>query len=75
MHPLLESLDQLVTDLDRVLSSGGLAGQTDAGRMEVLRTAGEALRRVEAVIVEAVASTDQRFSDDFGCRSLNELLQ
>lgn len=75
MHPLLDSLDQVVTDLDRVLSSGGLAGQTDAGRMEVLRTAGEALRRVEAVIVEAVASTDQRLSDGFGCRSLNELLQ
>ncbi|WP_047524610.1 HNH endonuclease signature motif containing protein [Microbacterium sp. ZOR0019] len=75
MNPLLDSLDQVVAGLDRALSMGALAGQSDSGRMEVLHAAGEALRRVEAVILETVASADQRMPDVHGCRSMNELLQ
>ncbi|WP_226531304.1 HNH endonuclease signature motif containing protein [Microbacterium paraoxydans] len=75
MNPLLDSLDQVVAGLDRALSTGALAGQSDSGRMEALHAAGEALRRVEAVILETVASADQRLPEVHGCRSMNELLQ
>lgn len=68
-------LDRVVADLDQVLSTDALAGLPDAERMTVLRTAGDAFRRVEAVIVETVAGAEPRFSDGRGCRSMNELLQ
>lgn len=75
MNPLADAIDQVVADLGRALSAEVSAGLSDEARMEVLRAAGEALRRVEAVIVETVASTEPRFPDGFGCRSMNELLQ
>ncbi|WP_374460573.1 DUF222 domain-containing protein [Microbacterium sp.] len=76
-------LDDTVVALDAVLQSGTV-GALDAGAMmHLLRVAGEIQRRVEAVIVEAVASVDPRpagsgepaFCGRFGCRSMNELLQ
>lgn len=75
MEVLTDAIDQVVAGLDGVLRAEGVAALTDAARMDVLRGAGEALRRVEAIIVEAVASADPRFPDEIGCRSMNELLQ
>lgn len=75
MNPLAETLDRVVADLDAVLSAGQLAVLDDAARRDVLRGAGEALRRVEAVVVETVASAEPRFAEATGCRSMNELLQ
>lgn len=75
MNPLAETMDRVVADLDAVLSAEQLAGLDDAARRDVLRAAGEALRRVEAVVVEAVASAEPSFPDTTGCRSMNELLQ
>ncbi|MGO4489644.1 DUF222 domain-containing protein [Microbacterium sp. 2RAF4] len=76
-------LDDTVVALDTVLRSGAV-GALEAGEtMDLLRLAGEIQRRVEAVVVEAVASVDPRpagsaepnFSGRFGCRSMNEVLQ
>lgn len=75
MNPLAEALDRVVADLDAVLSAAQLAGLDDAARLDVLRGAGEALRRVEAVVVETTASAEPRFAEATGCRSMNELLQ
>ena len=47
-------LDQVVSDLDQVLSDDALAGLTDAERVEVLQAASAAFRRVEAVVVETI---------------------
>ncbi|WP_311245930.1 DUF222 domain-containing protein [Microbacterium sp. WCS2018Hpa-23] len=69
-------VDQVVADLDRVLSDDALAGLSDAERVEVLQAAGAAFRRVEAVVVETIASTDAvDFPHSTGCRTPNELLQ
>lgn len=69
-------VDQVVSDLDRVLSDDALAGLSDAERVEVLQAAGAALRRIEAVVVETVASGDAvDFPHSSGCRTPNELLQ
>jgi len=69
-------VDQVVADLDRVLSDDALAGLSDAERVEVLRAAGAAFRRVEAVVVETIASGDAvDFPHSTGCRTQNELLQ
>ncbi|NYF28795.1 HNH endonuclease signature motif containing protein [Microbacterium sp. JAI119] len=76
-------LDDTVVALDAVLQSGAM-GALDAGEMmDLLRVVGEIQRRAEAVVVEAVASVDQRpdrsgepaFCGRYGCRSMNELLQ
>ncbi|WP_223622303.1 HNH endonuclease signature motif containing protein [Microbacterium sp. EST19A] len=75
MNSTTDVLDRVVTDLDSVLSGDALAGLPDAERMDVLRVAGEAFRRVEAVVVETTASADPEFSHSFGCRGQNELLQ
>ncbi|WP_396657848.1 DUF222 domain-containing protein [Microbacterium oxydans] len=75
MNPLAEALDRVVADLDAVLSAAQLAGLDDAARLDVLRGAGEALRRVEAIVVETTASAEPRFAEATGCRSMNELLQ
>ncbi|MDQ0728324.1 HNH endonuclease signature motif containing protein [Microbacterium sp. W4I20] len=75
MNSTTELLDRVVTDLDSVLSGDVLAGLPDADRMDVLRVAGEAFRRIEAVVVESVASADVDFAHSFGCRGQNELLQ
>ncbi|MFF3028760.1 DUF222 domain-containing protein [Microbacterium sp. NPDC057944] len=69
-------LDRVVTDLDLMLGADMLAGLSATERMDVLRGAGEALRRLEAIVVETAADADAReLPDAFGCRSLNELLQ
>lgn len=75
MNPLAETLERVVADLDAVLSAGQFAGLDDAARLDVLRGAGEALRRVEAVVVETAATAEPRFAEATGCRSMNELLQ
>ncbi|CAH0220534.1 hypothetical protein SRABI98_02482 [Microbacterium sp. Bi98] len=69
-------LDQVVSDLDQVLSDDALAGLTDAERVEVLQAASAAFRRVEAVVVETIAAGDAvDFPHATGCRTQNELLQ
>ena len=75
MNNPLALLDQVVSDLDRVLGADGLGALSDADRMDVLRVAGDAFRRVEAVVVETTAGAEPGFSDRFGCRSMYELLQ
>ena len=75
MKSTTEVLDRVVADLGSLLSADVLAGLPDAERMNVLRVAGDAFRRVEAVIVETTASADPDFSHSFGCRGQNELLQ
>ncbi|MFK3676246.1 DUF222 domain-containing protein [Microbacterium sp. NPDC090218] len=76
-------LDRLVADLDAVLLADPIAGISDAQKMEILRAAGEVQRRIDAVIIETVASVDVRpagsgeagFCGRFGCRTVSELLQ
>ncbi|MFK0403298.1 DUF222 domain-containing protein [Microbacterium sp. NPDC090225] len=83
MNSTAELLDRVAADLATVLRADVVAGLSDAEKMEVLRAAGEVARRVEAVIVETVASVDQRpagagelaFCGRFGCRTMNELVQ
>lgn len=76
MNSPVATLDQVVADLDRVLGADSLAALSDAERMDVLRVAGEALRRVEAVVVETVATADPvDFAQRLGCRNMNEVLQ
>jgi hypothetical protein len=69
-------IDQVVSDLDQVLSDDALAGLSEAERVEVLQAAGAAFRRVEAVVVETIATGDAvDFPHSAGCRTQNELLQ
>lgn len=69
-------VDQVVSDLDRVLSDDALARLSDAERIEVLQATGAAMRRVEAVVVETLAGGDAvDFPHSTGCRTENELLQ
>lgn len=83
MNSPVDALRQIVADLDVVLRSEAVAGLSDASKMELLRVAGEAQRRVEAVVVEVVASVESRpagsgdlaFCGLFGCRTVGELLQ
>ncbi|MFJ4999161.1 DUF222 domain-containing protein [Microbacterium sp. NPDC088619] len=76
MNSTAELLDRVIADLDAVLSGDGLAGLSDAERVTVLQGAGAAFRRVEAVIVETVATGDAGdFPHSAGCRGMNELLQ
>ncbi|MGN7949866.1 DUF222 domain-containing protein, partial [Microbacterium sp. 22215] len=67
---------RVIADLDMVLSDDALAGLSDADRITVLQGAGAAFRRVEAVIVETVATGDAAdFPHAAGCRGMNELVQ
>ncbi|WP_262003904.1 hypothetical protein, partial [Microbacterium sp. Mcb102] len=83
MNNPAELLGQVVADLDAVLRSDVIAGLGDDEKMELLRVAGEVQRRGGAVVVETVASVDERpagsgepaFCGRFGCRTVNELLQ
>lgn len=76
MEDLLAHLARVATDLDAVLCDDSLAGLTDAARVVVLQAAGKVLRRVGAVVVEAVATTDPvDLAHGAGCRSADELLQ
>ncbi|WP_194762359.1 HNH endonuclease signature motif containing protein [Microbacterium sp. UFMG61] len=72
----LALIDQVVSDLDRVLGDGALAALPDAERIEVLQAAGAAFRRIEATVVETIATGDAvDFPHSTGCRTQNELLQ
>lgn len=75
MNSTAELLDRVVADLDSVLSADVLAGLPDGERMDVLRVAGDAFRRIEAVVVETTAPAHPDFARSFGCRGQNELLQ
>ncbi|MFB7251537.1 DUF222 domain-containing protein [Microbacterium sp. NPDC056234] len=87
MNSTAAVLDRVVSDLDLTIESAvrsaGLGGMSDAEKMDVLRLAGEAHRRLDALVVETVASVDTRpagsgvptFPAVFGCRNMNELLQ
>jgi len=76
MNSTAALLDRVVSDLDQVLGADSFSGLTDAERLAVLARAGDALRRVEAVVVETVASADAvELPHGAGCRNLNELLQ
>ncbi|MBN7794887.1 HNH endonuclease signature motif containing protein [Microbacterium esteraromaticum] len=69
-------LDRVVTDLDQLLGADALMSLTDAERRVVLSAAGDALRRVEATIIETVATGDPvDLPNGAGCRNVNELLQ
>lgn len=68
--------DRVVADLDRLLGADALSALTDAERRVVLSAAGEVMRRVEATIVETVATADAvGLPNGAGCRNMNELLQ
>ncbi|WP_350352907.1 DUF222 domain-containing protein [Microbacterium sp. A8/3-1] len=75
MNSTSGSFDQVVSGLDEVLCSDDLTVLSDAERIEVLRSSGDALRRAEARVVEAIATADAAFGQRFGCRSTNELVQ
>ena len=76
MNSTAELLDRVIADLDAVLSDDALAGLSDAERIGVLVAAGAAFRRVEAVVVETVATGEMGdFPHSAGCRGENELLQ
>ena len=75
MNDAATILNRVISDLGDVLRSDAIAALPDAERMRLLRTAGEATRMTEAVIVDALASTDPDFPTRAGCRSMNELLQ
>ena len=74
-HPA-ETLAQVVSDLDAVLSDNTLAGVSDADRVRVLQAAGAVARRVDAVVVETLGSTNPvDLAHGAGCRSAQELVQ
>lgn len=76
MNSTAAVLDRVVADLDQVLRGDDLPTLSDAERLSVLNAAGEVLRRVEAVVVETVATSDPvDVPHGAGCRSMNELLQ
>ncbi|MGK3950075.1 DUF222 domain-containing protein [Microbacterium sp. K2] len=76
MNSTAELLDRVIADLDSVLSDDALTGLSDAERVSVLVAAGSAFRRVEAVVVETVATGEMGdFPHAAGCRGENELLQ
>lgn len=69
-------LARVVHDLDAMLGDDTLAGVSPDERLEILATAGAALRRLEAMIVETVATGDAvDLPHGAGCRSTSELLQ
>ncbi|WP_407358894.1 HNH endonuclease [Microbacterium sp. LTA6] len=70
-----EVLEEVVSDLSGLVRADSIVGLSDAEKLAVLRRAGEALRLLEAVVVETVSSVEPGFEDAFGCRSMNELLQ
>ncbi|KJL31605.1 HNH endonuclease signature motif containing protein [Microbacterium oxydans] len=83
MNSTEEALERVVADLDLVLSAAAFGLLSDEAKMRVLRLAGAAQRRVDAVVVETVASVparpsgsgDPAFCGLFGCRTMSELLQ
>lgn len=77
MNTAAATLVQVVADLDRLLGDGSLETLPDAERLAVLQAAGAVQRRVDAVIVETLAGSDDAsaFASRAGCRSANELLR
>ncbi|ALX66534.1 HNH endonuclease signature motif containing protein [Microbacterium sp. XT11] len=76
MNSATSILDRVISDLDLVLGAEALAGLSPSERSRVLRRAGDALRRVEAVVVETIADLEAvELPEALGCRSMNELLQ
>ncbi|MFJ2552359.1 DUF222 domain-containing protein, partial [Microbacterium sp. NPDC087591] len=83
MNRAVDVLDEVVSDLDGLLRAGTVAGLSDAEKLDLLRAAGDVVRRAEALVVETVASVparpagsgDPAFCGQFGCRSMSELLQ
>jgi hypothetical protein len=76
MNSAASILDRVVSDLDLVLGDDSLAALSPGDRSRVLRQAGDALRRVEAVVIESLAAAEAvELSEALGCRSMNELLQ
>lgn len=84
MNNTEETLERVVADLTSFLGDeAGLGELPDESKMQVLRLAGKAQRRVDALVVETVASVparaassgDSAFCGTFGCRTMNELLQ
>lgn len=75
-------LNQVVTGRGPICADT-VAMLTDTEKMELLRVVGETQRRLDALLVETVAtvparaagSGDAAFCGQFGCRSMNELLQ
>lgn len=74
MNSTSDFFDRVVSGLYEVQSNAA-SGLSDADRIELLRGAGDVFRRVEALIVETISSTDPEFAARFGCRSTNELAQ
>ena len=60
MNSTEDTLEQVVADLDRVLSGDGFGLLSDDAKMQVLRLAGEIQRKTDAVVVETVASVPAR---------------
>ncbi|MBO0982226.1 hypothetical protein, partial [Microbacterium sp. SD291] len=75
MNSTVAVLDGVVSDLVGMLRADAVGTLSDAEKLAVLLGAGKALRLLEAVVVETVASADVDFANGFGCRNLNELLQ
>ncbi|MBO0981745.1 HNH endonuclease signature motif containing protein, partial [Microbacterium sp. SD291] len=75
MNSTAAVLDGVVSDLAGMLRADAVGTLSDAEKLTVLLGAGKALRLLEAVVVETVASADVDFANGFGCRNLNELLQ
>lgn len=83
MNSPADILDQAASGLRDLLSAGAVALLPDADKMQLLRALGEVQRATEALIVETVASVDERragsgtvtFCSQFGCGSVGELLE
>lgn len=87
MESVAVTLDRVVTELSGALAGpvrgDEVPGLSDEKLLDVLRLAGEAQRRLDAVVAEAVATVEDRSSGTSeeklttrcGCRNTNELLQ
>ena len=87
MNSIAAALDEVASDLaavlDRDVRSDAVTAARDDELVEILRAAGEAQRRLDAVILETVAETEarsvglreERVTTRHGCRTTNELLQ
>ncbi|MFJ4223959.1 DUF222 domain-containing protein [Microbacterium sp. NPDC089695] len=74
-HPA-DALIQVAHDLDAVLSVNAIAGVPDHEKAALLKVAGAVMRRVEAVVVETIATSDPaELAHECGCRVPSELVQ
>jgi hypothetical protein len=80
MNSPAELLARVAADLDAVLRSDQVVGLSDVEKVGVLQAASAVQRRLDAVVVETVASVDVRpagsgesaFCGQFGCRAVHE---